>query len=98
MGQGERKESGRSHALTVAAALAMLGTSVGVNVQQLLAADPAEQLRSDQSKITPPPIQELQQSKFDSIQKKLDRNQQKFPSKQSKEPVMPGVKPVDPPR
>ncbi len=94
----EGNEQGRVHGLAVAAALTVLSASVGVNMQDVMAADPPEQLRSDQSKITPPPIQGSQQSKFDSMQNKLDRNQQKFPSKQSKEPVMPGVKPIDPPR
>jgi hypothetical protein len=94
----ETDERGRVHGLAVAAALTVLSASVGVNPQDLMAADPPEQLRTDQSKITPPPIQGSQQSKFDSMQNKLDRNQQKFPSKQSKELVLPGVKPIDPPR
>jgi len=99
MGQEERKESGRGHVLTVAAALALLGTSVGVNVQEVIAGEPPDQLRSNQSKISPPPLPGSQQSKLDSTQSKLDQNQQNFPSKQSKEPVMPGVRPpINPPR
>jgi hypothetical protein len=94
----ETEEKGRVHGLAVAAALTVLSASVGVNVQDVMAADPPEQLRTDQSKITPPLIQGSQQSKFDSMQNKLDRNQQKIPSKQSKELVLPGVKPIDPPR
>jgi hypothetical protein len=98
MGQEDQHDAGRAHALAVAAALAVLGVSVGVNVQELMAADAPEQLRSNQSKINPSPIQGSEQSKIDSTQFKLDRNQQKFPSRQSKEPVMPGVRPIDPPR
>ena len=95
----EGDERGRVHGLAVAAALTVLSASVGVSIQEVLAADPPDQLRSNQSKITPPPIPGSQQSKFDSTQSKLDRNQQNFPSKQSKEPVMPGVRPpIDPPR
>ena len=92
----EGNERGRVHGLAVAAALTVLSASVGVAVQQVMAADTPEQLRSGQSKISPPPIQGSQQQKFDSTQNKLDQNQQKFPSRQSKEPVMPGVKPIDP--
>jgi hypothetical protein len=92
----ERDERARVHGLAVAAALTVLSTSVGVDVHQLMAADAPEQLRSNQSKITPAPIPGTQPSKIDSTQSKLDRTQQKFPSKQSKDAVIPGVKPIDP--
>ena len=46
----EKDERGRVHGLAIAAALTVLGGSVGVNVQELMAAD---QLQSDQVKIAP---------------------------------------------
>lgn len=94
----EGNEQGRVHGLAVMAALTALSASVGVDVQQVMAADPPEQLRSNQSKITPPPVPGSQQSKFDSTLPKPDQNQQKLPSKQSKDLIMPGGKPIDPPR
>ena len=53
MKQDDSQELGRAHALAVAAALAMLGMSVGVNVQELLAADQVQSDQTDQNKIAP---------------------------------------------
>ena len=46
MGQGNEKKAGTASPATVAAALAVLGLSVGVNVPELLAASPQDQIRS----------------------------------------------------
>ncbi len=94
MAEGDKR--GRVHGLAVAAALTVLSASVGVDVRVLLAADPPEQLRSNQSKITPPPVPGSQQQKFDKTLPKPD--QQKLPSRQSKDLIMPGEKPINPPR
>ena len=85
----EKDERGRVHGLAIAAALTVLGGSVGVNVQELMAAD---QLQSDQVKIAP-----SVQSK-DITQHKIAPTQQKLPSVQQKAPSVPGVKPIDPVR
>ena len=79
MKQDEAQELGSAHALAVAAALAMLGMSVGVNVQELLAA-PADQIQSDQSKTEDKGI------KRDAIRR--DATQNKVPAVQIKKPVM----------
>jgi hypothetical protein len=92
----EADERGRVHGLAVAAALTVLSASVGVDARQVMAADPPDQLRSNQSKIAPPPAPGSQQSKFDKTLPKHD--QQKLPSKQSKDLIMPGEKPINPPR
>ena len=93
------KEAKRTHSLALAATLAVLGASVGVDVPALLAVEPTDQLRSDQVKIGHEGVKgTIQPSGRDSIQQKLDQTQQKLPSLQQKTPVMPGVKPVDPPR
>jgi hypothetical protein len=78
--------------LALAAALAMLGVSVGVNVQEVLAAGPEAPIGSSQVKIGHEGI------KGDAAQIKKDALQQKLPAVQHKEPVMPGPKPVDPMR
>ena len=85
----EKDERGRVHGLAVAAALTVLSGSVGVNVQELMAAD---QLQSEQVKSAP-----SVQSK-EITQQKIAPTQQKLPSAQFKTPSAPGVKPVDPPR
>lgn len=106
MGEGEHDDAGRAHALRVAAALAVLGVSVGVNVQELIAADTAT-MQSDQGKMrsgfekfsSTPPKRENQQEKFDATQQKLaPATPQKLPSRQDKDRVMPGVKPLESPR
>jgi hypothetical protein len=95
----DAKESGRAQSLALAAALAMLGLSVGVNVQELLAASPTEAVPSNQNKIGHEGIKrDAAQIKKDSLQQKLDSRQHKLPAMQDKRPVMPGVKPVDPAR
>ncbi len=89
MGQADQNEAARVHGFAVAAALTVLATSVGVNVQELVAADAPDRIQSNQ-------IQPAQgQVKIDSTQSKL-QTQQKLPSTQHKLPVQPGVKPIDP--
>ncbi len=99
------KESGHSQSLAVAAALAMLGVSVGVNVQELLAASPPEQMQSNQVKIPNDQVKggvmqnkvpSVQDKALGSAQIKIDSTQQKLPAMQFKEQGNPGVKPVDP--
>lgn len=92
MGQPDQNDGVRVHGLAVAATLAVLATSVGVNVQELAAADAPDRIQSNQIQ----PAQE--QVKIDSTQSKLNQTQQKLPSVQQKLPVRPGVKPIDPPR
>ena len=95
----DQKEVKRTHNLAIAATLAVLGASVGVDVPALLAAEPPDQMRSDQLKIGHEGVKGITQpSRRESLQQKLDQTQQKLPSLQQKNPVMPGVKPVDPPR
>jgi hypothetical protein len=102
----DHDDAGRTHALAVAAALAVFGVSVGVNVHELMAADPAT-MQSDQGKIgfesikgnSLPPQRDSLQQKFDTTQQKFaPATQQKLPSRQDKDRVMPGVKSMDPPR
>ncbi len=106
----DHDDAGRTHALAVAAALAVFGVSVGVNVHELMAADPAT-MQSDQGKIGFESIkgsskgsslqfkEESLQQKFDTTQQKFaPATQQKLPSRQDKDRVMPGVKSMDPPR
>lgn len=102
MGQDDRKDSGHGPSLALAAAFAMLGVSVGVNVQEVLAA-PVEAPASVQDKIrvTPESMQskiDSPQSKLPAAQSKLRSSQNKVPALQQKHPQMPGNKPVDPPR
>ena len=96
------KESGNAPSLAVAAALAMLGVSVGVDVQQLLAASPEGAIGSSQIKVEHEGIKgESKQFKVPSVQdkargamqQKLDSTQQKLPAVQMKERGMPGAKP-----
>jgi hypothetical protein len=99
MTQDNGSESERGHSLALAAALAMLGVSVGVNVQDLLAASPAETVESGQSKIRQEGFKkDAAQIKKESAQQKFDALQHKLPSVQDKERIRPGVKPIDPPR
>ncbi len=94
-----RNESERGQSLALAAALAMLGVSVGVNVQDLMAASPTETVESGQSKIGQEGFRkDALQSKKEILQQKLDAVQNKLPSRQDKERIRPGVRPVDPPR
>lgn len=89
-------ERARVHQLAVATALTVLSASVGVDIERVMAADPPEQLRSNQSKFAPPPVPGSQQEKFDKALPKPD--QQKLPSRQSKDLIMPGERPMNPPR
>lgn len=107
MEEGKRNDAGRAHALTVAAALAVFGVSVGVNVHELMAADSAA-MQSDQGKVSFESIKGSSlQFKEESLQQKLGATQHKLapaiqhklPAVQHKErPKLPGVKPIDPPR
>ena len=92
----QQKEPGRAQSIAVAAALAILGVSVGVNVQDLFAASPAETMQADPMK--PGTMQSKGpaiQDKLPSVQEK-GAVQQKLPAFQQKQPVMPGLKPGDP--
>jgi len=83
------KHATSAHTLALAASVAMLGVSLGVNVQDLLAASPTETVQSDQSKgsrdIPHYTIkrQALQQKlgagqfKEEALQNKLDTQQRK---------------------
>jgi hypothetical protein len=87
MKQDESQELGSAHALAVAAALAVLGVSVGINVQDLLAAD---QVQSDQIK-QPIPYKDrktISNLKYEDRQQKLDSTQYKVPAVQIKKPVV----------
>jgi hypothetical protein len=97
---GEKpKESRMRQTLTLAAAVAMLGVSVGANVQELLASGPGEIPQSDQSKFGGIQSKErAMQEKLPAIQDKRAITQPKLPAMQQKQPPMPGTKPVDPPR
>ena len=86
----EKDERGRVHGLAVAATLTVLSGSVGVNVQELMA---AAQLQSEQVKIAP----SVQSKEITQQKIAPPTTQQKLPSVQQKSPV-PGVKPIDPPR
>ena len=99
MTHDNRNESERGQSMALAAALAMLGISVGVNVQDLMAASPTETVESGQVNIGHEGFKkDASQVKKESAQQKFDALQQKLPSRQDKERVRPGVKPDDPPR
>lgn len=70
----------------------MLGVSVGVDVQELLASSSPQPGPSNQSKIGREELKknELQINK-ESLQQKLDPAQRKPPALQDKKPVLPGV-------
>ena len=97
---GEKpKESRMRQTLTLAAVVAMLGVSVGANVQELLASGPGEIPQSDQSKFGGTQSKERAlQEKLPAVQDKRAITQQNLPAMQQKQPPMPGTKPVDPPR
>ncbi|MDO8356759.1 MAG: hypothetical protein Q7U76_10255 [Nitrospirota bacterium] len=89
----------KRQALALAAALATLGLSVGVEIQSVLAASPEAPIGSNQFKVGHEGIKkDAIQMKENAIQQKLDATQHKLPSMQQKDRMMPGVKPVDPPR
>lgn len=99
MKEDEKSESGKGHALTMGITLAMLGLSVGVDVQKVWA-------ESGPASTTQPAIDRAA-FKHDALQQKLDATQQKLrpsiqqkiPAVQQKDlPIRPGVKPIDPPR
>jgi hypothetical protein len=98
---GEKsKESMTRQTLTLAAAVAMLGVSVGVNVQELLASSPPGQMPlSDQSKFSG--IQEKDRampSKVPAAQDKGVVAPQKLDAVQDKQTITPGMKPAAPAR
>ena len=53
MEENERMDSGYGQSLAVAVALAMLGISVGVNVQQVMAGPPSEAVGSSPGRSGP---------------------------------------------
>ena len=87
-----------AHAITLAATVAMLGLSLGVDVPQLLAASP-EGISSNQIKIDGTQMKEKAvQHKLDALQEKGNAVQQKLDAVQDKQLVRPGMKPVNPTR
>jgi len=83
----------------MAAALALLGASVGVDVPTVLASSspspmPPEGMRQSGDRMKP----DATQQKLDPAQKRMDATQQKHPSVQQKDMVAPGMKPVTPVR
>lgn len=88
----ESNHQKQGQAVVLAAALATLGVSVGVDVQAVLAAGPEAPMGSNQMKLGHEGV------KGDAIQMKERAMQQKLPSLQQKDRPVPGVKPVDPPR
>ncbi|MBD0316457.1 MAG: hypothetical protein ICV75_07175 [Nitrospiraceae bacterium] len=91
------QEAGRPQALALAAAIAMLGMSVGVNVQALLAASPTEAVPSNQNKLGHEGIKrDTSRIQPDSLQHKRDSRQHKLPGMQDKRSGDRGVKPVVP--
>lgn len=92
-------EPGMHQTLKLAAAVAMLGMSVGVNVQELLASGPSEILQSNQEKLGG--IQQKDragQMRVPAIQDKGVMTQQKIDAVQDKQLVRPEMKPVNPAR
>ena len=86
-----------AQAITLAATVAMLGLSLGVDVPQLLASPPGEIVPSTQTKIGGTQMKEqAAQHKLDALQEKGNAVQQKLNSVQEKLPVRPGTKPVNP--
>lgn len=92
-------ESKNRQTVVLAAALAALGVSVGVDVQGVLAAGPEAPMGSNQMKLGHEGIKrDAVQMKQRAMQQKIDAMQQKLPAVQQKDRMMPGMKPVDPPR
>lgn len=94
-----------AQAITLAATVAMLGLSLGVDVPQLLAASPEGipgnqvpgGIPSNQIKIDGTQMKEKAvQHKLDALQEKGNAVQQKLDAVQDKQPVRPGMKPVNP--
>lgn len=86
-----------AQAITLAATVAMLGLSLGVDVPQLLAASPAEMAPSNQFKIDGTQMKEKAvQHKLDALQEKGNAVQQKLDAVQDKQLIGPGMKPVNP--
>lgn len=99
MAQEDDNGSGHAHVLTVAAVLAVLGVSVGVDVQKLMAAEPQQPGLSGRPNVGFESIKgNAPKMHPDSVQDKLNSSQHKLPSVQHKERAMPGIKPIDPPR
>ena len=97
----EKNGQSKGQTLALAAALATLGLSVGVDVQGALAAEPEKAAGSTQIKVDghKPIPKDTSQNKLNATQNKLGASQHKLPSVQDKAtPVRPGVKPVDPVR
>lgn len=95
----QHKRQANGQALALAAALATLGISVGVEIQSVLAAGPEAPIGSNQFKVGHEGIKkDAIQTKENAIQQKLDATQLKLPSMQQKDRMMPGVKPINPTR
>lgn len=86
-----------AQAITLAATVAMLGLSLGVDVPQLFASPPGEIVPSNQIKIDGTQMKgKAAQHKLDALQEKGNAVQQKLNAVQDKLPVRPGTKPVNP--
>ncbi|MDP1770411.1 MAG: hypothetical protein Q8L74_16625 [Nitrospirota bacterium] len=86
-----------AQAITLAATVAMLGLSLGVDVPQLLAASPGEMAPSNQFKIDGTQMKEKAvQHKLDSIQQKDNAIQEKLNAVQEKHRANPGMRPATP--
>jgi len=112
MNHSHSHEAGKPHSLAMAVTLAMLGTSVGIDVSKVWAesrpggaptgteptVDRALVRRDDKEAIQQK--HDALQQKFDATQQKLrPSSQQKIPAVQQKEiPMLPGGKPIDPTR
>jgi len=105
----ERKDMEQGSSLALAAALAMLGISVGVDVQNVIAASPTEMVPSVQNKeggMIPGSLQSSPgsaqnkvpsvQNKIPSAQNKMSAAQQKLGSVQNKMPAVQHKVPVVP--
>lgn len=93
------RKSGSATPVAIAAALAMLGLSVGVNVPELIAASPLDQIESKQEKVSPilqgKELEQLKgnpgarEGKVESLQQKAAGSlQQKVRPAQGKLPVV----------
>lgn len=106
MGQEDEKKAGTASPAAVAAALAVLGLSVGVNVPELLAASPQDQiksqpldskrnkarLKSQGGKIHQGKVESLQNKARGTLQQKISPTDQgQIPSLQNKAGGVPSL-------
>ena len=88
MERGDEKKPGSFTPVAVAAALAMLGLSVGVNVPELFSASPQDAIESKHFKVSPGAsqgkIESLQSKTPGSLQQKVQPIQGTLPAVQNK--------------